>query len=100
MSVRAEIQQADYKALTEADLVALNDFENALKTETRPDDPPTPLERTRAYVENMPSELVINEFWIRDPSGRIVAMSYAWWREIPENRHIAFCDVTVRAEHR
>jgi mycothiol synthase len=43
--------------------------------------------------------MVITEFWIRDGDG-IAAIAYAWWHNTEENRHNAWIDVSVLAEHR
>jgi len=99
MSHLTEIEAIDHKSLTDADFIALNDFENAMKHEARPEDPPTPLERNIAQVKNLPSHLLIREFWIRDGDA-IAAIGYAWWHDTPENRHNAWIDVSVLAAHR
>jgi len=99
MSVLAEIEEIRYADLTNADFVALNGFENAKAREAYPEDPPTPLERTIVHVKNFPSHYVISEFWIRD-GDRIAAVGYAWWHNTEQNRHNAWIDVTVLAEHR
>ena len=41
-----EIRAFDVDIMTDAERVALNTFENRMKAESWPDDPPTKLERT------------------------------------------------------
>lgn len=94
------IEEVDYKALSDADFVVINDFENAMKHESRPEDPPTPLERTRAQMTNIPSYMIFREFWVRDEAGAIAAMAYVSWRDADDNRHMAWADVSVLADHR
>jgi mycothiol synthase len=95
-----DIEEVDYRALTEAQIVAINEFENAMRAEARPEDPPEPLEHTRAVVTNHPSTLVIREFWLREPGSPIAGLSYLYWRNTEDNRHLAWAGVSVRAEHR
>ncbi len=97
MSTLVEI---DHKALTAADIAAINAFENLTKREIRPDDPPTPIERTEAQVRNFPASLILREFWLRDEDGALVAVGFAWWRDANDNKHMAWCDVTVRSDKR
>jgi GNAT superfamily N-acetyltransferase len=90
----------DYRSLTDEHIVALNAFENAMAAESNPEDPPTPLEVTRAIVTNHPDVLVIREFWAREPDGAIAAMGWAWWKDVEENRHVAWARVDVRPDRR
>ena len=53
----------DYAAISAEQIAALNAFENAMAAESNPEDPPTPLEITRANATNHPDVLVIREFW-------------------------------------
>jgi mycothiol synthase len=90
----------DYRAISEDDVVALNVFENAMAAESDPDDPPTPLDITRATATNHPDVLVINEFWAREPDGSIAGLGFSWWKQTEENRHIAHCRMEILPQHR
>ncbi len=95
-----EIEEIDYRALTDEQIVAINEFDNAMRAEARPEDPPEPLERTRAVVTNHPSSIVIREFWLREPGKPIAGIAYVYWRTTEDNRHLAPGGVSVRAEFR
>jgi GNAT superfamily N-acetyltransferase len=90
----------DYRSISEEQIVALNAFENAMAADSNPEDPPTPLEITRANATNHADVLVIREFWAREADGAIAGMGWAWWRRTEENRHVAWCRVDVRPDHR
>lgn len=90
----------DYRALEDEHIAALNAFENVMDAEAHPEDPPTPLEITRATATNHPDVLVIREFWAREADGAIAAMAWAWWKQVEENRQLAFCGVSVRPDRR
>ena len=90
----------DYRSLTDEQIAALNAFENAMGAESDPEDPPTPLEVTRANATNHPDVLVIREFWAREPDGAIAGMGWAWWKQIEENRHVAWGRIDVRPDRR
>ena len=95
----SKVVEVDYSALGEGDFVAVNDFENAMGAEALPDDPPTPLERTVAWMTNIPSHLAYREFWVRDDK-RVVGLADAMWRNTEENRHLAWIDLQVLAPYR
>jgi mycothiol synthase len=92
--------ETDYRDLSDDDIVALNTFANAMAAEAHPEDPPDPLEVTQAEVRKMPAITVIREFWARERDGVIAGVGYAWWRQTPENRHLAYCGVEVRPDLR
>ncbi len=96
----AEIVEVDYSKLSHEDFVAINNFENELKDEARPEDPKTPLERTIAQLTTIPEFMTFREFWVRDDGGRLVAIAHAMWRNGEENRHLAWSDVSVLADAR
>lgn len=93
-------QAIDHASMPDADIEALNAFQNVMQREMFPEDPPVPLELTAAQVRNIPDFFVTNEHWAREPDGSIVATGYANWRRAPENRHVAYAGVTVRADRR
>ncbi len=94
------ISQMDYLALTDDDILALNTFDNVMEAEASPEDPPTPLELTRAEVENIPSFVAESSFWARESDGTIAADAWTWWRKTEENRHVASVRVSVRPDMR
>jgi GNAT superfamily N-acetyltransferase len=94
------IVPVDYRSLSEEQIVALNAFENAMGAESDPDDPPTPLEVTRATATNHPDVVVINEFWALETDGSIAGLGFSWWKQTPENRHVAHSRMEILPTHR
>jgi mycothiol synthase len=90
----------DYRTISEEQIAALNAFENAMAADSNPEDPPTPLEITRANATNHPDVLVIREFWARETDGAIAGMGWAWWKDVDENRHLAKGRIDVRPDRR
>lgn len=93
-------ERIDHATASDADIQALNAFQNVMQGEVFPEDPPVPLELTAAQVRNIPDTFVVNDYWARDPDGSIAATGYANWRRAPDNRHAAFAGITVRPDRR
>jgi mycothiol synthase len=85
---------------TEPDIVALNAFSNVMRAEAHPEDPPMPLEMTRADALNVPEFIGFKEFWARENNGAIAALGFAWWRNTDENRHLCWIGIEVRPDRR
>ena len=94
------LDEDEYRALSDADLAALNVFDNIMGAESHPEDPPTPLHITEADARNHPDFIAIREFWARDPDASIAAQGFAWWRKTEENRHVAWIGLRVRPDRR
>lgn len=94
------IQEMDLNTVSHDDIVAWNTYDNIMSAEARPEDPPTPVEVTRAGVRNIPDFLVPRIFIARDPDGSIAANAQAVVTRAPTNRHM--CQVTfgVRLDRR
>jgi mycothiol synthase len=94
------VEEMDYSALTDEDIVALNTFENVLDGEAHPEDPPTPLELTRVNATTIPDFVTHSNFWARERDGTIAGISWTWWRKTEENRHLGAIRVLVRPDVR
>jgi GNAT superfamily N-acetyltransferase len=96
-----ELRNAEYASISDEDCSALNAFENAMLAEKFPDDPPRAVEQTTAMLRGMPDHYAVNDFWVRDPSGDVVANGYGWWvKDVPENRHLVRAQLEVRPDRR
>lgn len=94
------IEEVDLKALSEEDIVRLNTFGNIMRVESRPEDPPTPIELTRANVENIPDFIAVRVFWGRDPDGSIAASGQVSWSLTEDNQHLVQAGISVRPDRR
>jgi GNAT superfamily N-acetyltransferase len=94
------ITQVDLAALTEDDIVTLNTFGNILKAESNPQDPPTPVDLTRANVRNIPDFVVPSVFWARDPDGSLAATAEAVVFKTEDNQHLMDAGINVRPDRR
>ncbi len=95
------IEPFDFAHASEHEYQAINRFINAIQAEILPDDPPTPLEETIANLQNMPS--FIRAFawaaWNPDRT-EIVGSANVYFMKTEENKHLAWCDLSVLPELR
>ena len=91
----------DVRGARERDYAALNHFQNVLRAERLPDDPPMPLPEAMAMWRNIPA-LVDARHWVvwSADGARIVAHGECEWMRTEDNRHLAFFYVQVLPSHR
>ncbi|HEX9774382.1 MAG TPA: GNAT family N-acetyltransferase [Actinomycetota bacterium] len=94
------IEEIDLKALPEEDVLRLNQYGNLFRAERNPEDPPRPVELTRASLENIPPFIFVREFWARDPDGSIAASAEVSYLKADENKHLVEAGINVRADRR
>ncbi len=94
------IEQVDLATLPEDDIVRLNAFNNLLREESNPDDPPTPVEITRARIRNVPAFVKPSVFFARDPDGSIAASAEAVIFDTDDNKHLVQAGISVRPDRR
>lgn len=94
------IEEVDLRSLSEDDIVALNTFNNVLQAESDPEDPPIPLEMTRANVRNIPEVVALRTFWGREPDGGIAATAQTSYLRTEENPHALEVGISVRSDRR
>ena len=98
-----EIRAFDVDIMTDAEWVALNTFENRMKAESWPDDPPTKLERTILDVRASANQKFLSSSsWHIWNSGNdeIVAVAGVWIRSTGSNEHVAHLGIQVLPHHR
>ncbi|HUS61727.1 MAG TPA: GNAT family N-acetyltransferase [Acidimicrobiales bacterium] len=95
------ISEVDVRNATDDELTRLNTFSNILRKESRPDEPPTPLEVTIAGVRNIPTFIDVWAY-IATPDGsdEIIASSQGTVLRTGENEHLFQCGVNVHPEWR
>lgn len=94
------IEEMDYRTMSDADIVAMNAFGNALRAESRPEDPARPLELTRASVKTLPETLRIWAWWIRDETGALIAEGNLSHHDTEDNKHLVDVGISVLPAHR
>lgn len=90
------IEAADVRSLDEGELTELNAFQNAIRLEARPGDPPLPVELTIANARNLPKMDEVQLWLVRDEAEMLVAVGSANWEpEALHNRHILDVGIEV-----
>lgn len=100
MTPGVSIRTLDVKAMSDADIAAVNDFQNAMKLEARPEDPPTPVDEFAALVRNIPSFVEVNAWLAEDPGGLLVAAAQTLTFTTGENEHLLDVNISVLPDHR
>jgi mycothiol synthase len=94
------IDSVDLRSLTEEQTVAVTAFSNILRAESVPEDPPRPVELTRAHLQNIPTWVDFRTFWGLDADGAIAASAECSWTTLPENKHLLEFGISVRPDMR
>ena len=93
-----EVRAFDVVNVSDAEWVALNTFENRMKAESWPDDPPTKLERTVLNLRTSARQQFVDSrswhIWSSD-SGEIVASAGASIWSTGSNEHVAHFGIQV-----
>ena len=94
------IDEVELKEVTEEEIVAFNTFSNLMRAEANPEDPPRPVELTRAYIRNIPEFISVREFVARDAAGTMVATAEVSVSRTDDNKHIVEAGVSVHPDMR
>ena len=95
----AVIEPFDPLDASEDDLARLHRFTTALRLESLPDDPPTPLDvAVRAW--RTPSSLLITRMWLAREENEVLGRAQLQFATTAENRHAAKFTIQVRADRR
>ncbi len=94
------IDEVDTLSLSDDDVRHKNAFDNVMRAEELPDDPPRSVEYTAAYSRNVPESVEIREFWARTNDGAIAGMGEVLWEKVEENTHLIRAWVGVRPDCR
>lgn len=95
-----DIEELDVRAMSGEDIVRLNMLGNILRAESNPEDPPRPVELTRASVENLPDFFKLRLFAGREPDGTWAALGQVAWSLTEENEHLVSVGIQVLPERR
>jgi GNAT superfamily N-acetyltransferase len=94
-----ELSSMDVTKLSEEELVAYHEFVELGRQESRPEDPPAPLESLRAELANIPDFAVLRSIWALD-DGRLVGSADIQWLNTDENKHLIYGGIRVLPGHR
>jgi GNAT superfamily N-acetyltransferase len=94
------IRAIDVKALSAEERVDLNAIQNAMRAESHPEDPPTPVEELEARFANMPSFVRVWAWLGRDEKGQVVCWARSLSLDTGDNPHLARVDMGVLPEWR
>ena len=100
MTAGYDISPISLDPLTDALVADLNRFGNDVKQQIRPEDPPTPLNITRASLENIPSFVSLRMFGARDAAGALIGQATIVVARTEDNQHMAQTSVHVLPDHR
>lgn len=89
------IAAIDVRALRADERLELNSFQNTLRAESHPEDPPTPVEELEALLANIPSFIRVWAWLGRDPEGQIVCGGQLLSFETGDNPHVAQLSTSV-----
>jgi GNAT superfamily N-acetyltransferase len=93
------IEPFDPVVASESDLVWLHRFTTALRLESLPDDPPTPLDvAVRAW--RTPTSLLTTRMWVAREDDDVIGRAQLQFPNTAENRHAAKFTVQVLADRR
>jgi mycothiol synthase len=96
-----QVESLNPRAASEHQYVALNAFENRLRAERLPDDPPIPLDEQVHGWQNSPA-FVDMSIWViwNDDHSAIVAQGTLWLLRTQENQHMAEAEIAVLPDYR
>ena len=100
-TLAAEIKPFDFAHASDAEYAALNRHFNRAKTETLPDDLPTPLEETVAQMQNVPPFISVEAWagWNPEMTEMIASSVVSFWKT-EENTHLVQFELSVDTEYR
>ena len=88
------IEAIDVRGQSDGEIAETHSFWTAIRAESHPEDPPTPLDVEIARIRNLPSFVEICEFAAR-VNGNIVGMGEAVWTTTDDNPHLIQAGVWV-----
>lgn len=96
-----KIKSIDVRSASLEFIKAFNQFNNTIRAEKLPDDPPVPLDETIQSLRNLPDFVSIKCWTIMsEDSTQIIALGDLVLEKLAENRHMAEFDVNVLPEFR
>jgi len=94
------IATIDVRALSPEERVDLSAYQNALRAESHPEDPPAPIEELDALLANIPSFVRVWAWLGRDDKGQVVCGAQLLSLDTGDNPHVAQANLGVLPEWR
>ncbi len=95
------IRPLDIRNATADEYAAANVFNNRIRAEILPDDPPIPLDEMVEGWRNLPLFRCVRTWSVwRTDNSEIVARAGVAWADVPENRHLVDFELMVLPEYR
>ncbi len=94
------IKSIDIRSLTDDEIIEANDFVNAVRAESNPEDPPRPHDVAIASYRNLPDFMEFRAFTARDNDGQLIADAEAVWVNADENKHLVQAGIVVLPAYR
>src|SRR5438045_2104229 len=94
------IEAIDIRTLTDEQIAEANDFLNAVRAESNPEDPPRPLDVAIATYRNLPDFLDLRIFTVRTPEGELIAYGEGFSSTTDDNTHLMQANIAVLPAHR
>jgi GNAT superfamily N-acetyltransferase len=90
------LQAIDIRRASEKEYLALNAFDNVMRAERSPDDPPHTLQKDVVGWQNIPAFVQLYNWiiWSEDAT-QIVASGGGGFADWETNRHLMFCNLEV-----
>jgi mycothiol synthase len=98
--IEHSVEKFDVKQASDQLLGELNEFGNLCRAESRPGDPPVPVEQVIASVRSAPEFSRSQQFVIRDAQGRILASAQAGYEIADHNQHLMWTGINVHPQDR
>lgn len=96
-----QVVPIDLRNATEHEYAAFNALVNRQEAERFPEDPPTPLEERRNWLQNAPSMLIMGNWvvWNADET-EMIAEASTWIWDSGQNKHALEFTINVQPEYR
>lgn len=94
------MERIDWRNATDEQIAEANALANTLRLESRPGDPPFPLEQHIAHVRNAPSAFHMVHVWVRDEAGGLIAVGGYDHEVSADNQDVAGMNISVLPDHR
>jgi GNAT superfamily N-acetyltransferase len=94
------ITEIELATITDEEIAETNEFGNILRAESRPEDPPRPVELTAANIRNIPAFISVRPFIARSTDGALIGSGDAVVMRTDDNQHLMQAEVNVLPDHR
>ena len=84
--IKTDIRPFDLAGASDSEYEALNRLINHFKTETLPDDPPVPVQETKASMQNIPPYDIVKS-WSGWDGDKMTSRVAVWFTDTEENAH-------------